>query len=361
MPFGVYVHVPWCTSRCGYCDFNTYVPGRLAGASPATYVDTALAEIALMPARRPDTVFFGGGTPTLLEAGDLGRVLAALDPLPGAEVTIEANPETVDERKLSALRAAGFTRVSIGMQSVRAHVLTTLERAHTPGAATRAARAARRAGFAHVSLDLIYGTPGETDGDWRASLEAAVAAGPDHVSAYALSLEPGTRLARQVRAGLVPIPDEDGLARRYEIADAALGDAGYEWYEISNWARTPAARCRHNLAYWHDGDWWAIGPGAHGHVGGTRFWTHKHPAQHARAVHAGERPIAGSETLDPGQRALERTMLGLRLREGLPAGGFDSAAVAALRADGLLRDDGDRVVLTLRGRRLADGVIRALA
>jgi oxygen-independent coproporphyrinogen-3 oxidase len=363
--FGVYVHVPWCVSRCGYCDFNTYVPGRLDGATPAGFADTAVAEVALMHAalggRRPDTVFFGGGTPTLLDARDLGRVLEALGPAPGAEVTVEANPESVDERKLAELRAAGFTRVSIGMQSARAHVLATLERAHTPGAAARAARAARRAGFAHVSLDLIYGTPGETDADWRASLDAAVAAEPDHVSAYALTIEPGTRLAAQIRRGLIPAPDEDALARRYEMADATLSDAGYGWYEISNWARDEDARCRHNLTYWHDGDWWAIGPGAHGHIGSTRFWTHRHPAVHARAVEARELPIAGRETLDADRRALERTMLGLRLREGLPAARFDSAAVAALRADGLLRDEGDRIVLTLRGRRLADGVVRALA
>jgi oxygen-independent coproporphyrinogen-3 oxidase len=356
--FGVYVHVPWCQSRCGYCDFNTYVP---RGDEPAGFAATAVAEIALMPRRRPDTVFFGGGTPTLLPVDDLRRVLEALEPAPGAEVTIECNPETVDARKLAELRAAGFTRISVGMQSAREHVLTTLERAHTPGAAGRAAKWAWAAGFDHVSLDLIYGTPGETDADWRASLDAAIAAGPDHVSAYALTVEPGTRLAAQIRRGLVPAPDDEALARRYEIADATLSAAGYDWYEISNWARGADARCRHNLTYWHDGDWWAIGPGAHGHIGSTRFWTHRQPAVHARAVRAGELPIAGRETLDAGQRALERTLLGLRLREGLPVAGFDSGAVADLRADGLLRDEGDRIVLTLRGRRLADGVVRALA
>ena len=365
MPFGVYVHVPWCASRCGYCDFNTYVPGRVAGAGPADYAATAVAEIALMHAatggRRPDTVFFGGGTPTLLEAGDLARVLAALELADGAEVTIEANPESVDERKLAQLRSAGFTRVSVGMQSAREHVLATLERAHTPGAAGRAARAARRAGFEHVSLDIIYGTPGETDADWQASLDAAVAAGPDHVSAYALTVERGTRLAAQVRRGIVPAPDEEALARRYELADAVLSAAGYAWYEISNWARSDAARCRHNLTYWHDHDWWAIGPGAHGHVGATRFWTHRHPAVHAAAVHAGELPVAGRETLTAQQRSLERVMLGLRLREGMPTAEFEPAAVEALRADGLLRDEDGRIVLTLRGRRLADGVVRALA
>jgi putative oxygen-independent coproporphyrinogen III oxidase len=357
--FGVYVHVPWCRSRCGYCDFNTYVP---RGDEPAGFAATAIAEVALMHTavgpRRPETVFFGGGTPTLLAAADLERVLAALDPAPGAEVTVECNPETVDAGKLADLRAAGFTRISIGMQSACAHVLATLERAHTPGDAVRTAREARAAGFGHVSLDLIYGTPGESDDDWRASLEAALGAEPDHVSAYALTLEPGTRLAKRIHA-----LDEDALARRYETADAVLTAAGLAWYEVSNWARTPADHCRHNLMYWNpnQGDWWAIGPGAHGHIGGTRFWTHRHPAAHARAVHAGELPIAGRETLDASQRELETTMLGLRTRSGLPAARFDAARVATLRADGLVRDDGDRLVLTLRGRRLADGVVRALA
>lgn len=353
MGFGVYVHVPWCRSICGYCDFNTYV-GDGTG-----YVDTALAEIALMPAdRRPDTVFIGGGTPTLLDPADIGRILAALRPRRGAEVTIEANPDTVDEDKLSRLRAAGVTRVSIGMQSARAHVLRTLERIHTPGAAVAAAQAARRAGFEHVSLDLIYGTPGETDDDWRASLDAALSAGPDHVSAYALTVEPGTRLGAAVRAGRVPAPDEGALADRYEIADAILSAAGLHWYEICNWAVDAAARCHHNLGYWNGDDWWAIGPGAHGHVDGERFWTHRHPHAHAAAVARGERPIAGRETLTDEQRALERTMLGLRRREGLA--GLDPAKAAALRADGLL-EPGERAVLTLRGRRLADTVIRALA
>ena len=236
MAFGVYVHVPWCASVCGYCDFNTYVPGHLDGTTPA------VMRAELGP-RRPQTVFFGGGTPTLLAPADLIRILQALDPAPGAEISVEANPETVDEAGLAALREAGFTRVSIGMQSARAHVLRTLERAHTPGAAIAAMRAARAAGFDHVGADLIYGTPGETEDDWRASLDAALSGNPDHVAAYALTVEPGTKLAAHVRAGRVPEPDEDALARRYELADATLTAAGLPWYEVSNWARTPNARC----------------------------------------------------------------------------------------------------------------------
>jgi oxygen-independent coproporphyrinogen-3 oxidase len=276
-------------------------------------------------------------------------------------VTVEANPETVGPAKLEALRAAGFTRISLGMQSAAAHVLATLDRAHTPGRAATAAREARAAGFEHVSLDLIYGTPGETDDDWRASLDAALSAGPDHVSAYALTLEPGTRMAARVRAGALAEPDEDALARRYEIADDMLEAAGLRWYEISNWAVDEAARCRHNAGYWTGGHWWALGPGAHGHVGGVRFWTHRHPAAHAQAVAAGRLPVAGFEALDPDARRLERVMLGLRLAEGLDLAEVDGAAAARLAADGVLAPRDGRAVLTLRGRRLADGVVRALA
>ena len=269
----------------------------------------------------------------------------------------------MDEAGLAALREAGFTRVSIGMQSARAHVLRTLERAHTPGAAIAAMRAARAAGFDHVGADLIYGTPGETDDDWRASLDAALSGNPDHVAAYALTVEPGTKLAAHVRAGRVPEPDEDALARRYELADATLTAAGLPWYEVSNWARTPNARCHHNINYWAGGDWWAIGPGAHGHMDGTRFWTHRHPAVHARAVARGELPIAGRETLDAGQRELERLMLGIRTREGVTL--EDTAAAERLRGlvdpTSLRSEDDPRAILTLRGRQVADWVTRALA
>jgi oxygen-independent coproporphyrinogen-3 oxidase len=354
---GAYVHVPWCASRCGYCDFNTYVP---RGNEPAGFAATAVAEIALVRERfgtaRPATVFFGGGTPTLLPAADLATILHALDPAPGAEVNVEANPESVDPAKLRDLRAAGFTRVSIGMQSAAAHVLATLDRAHTPGRAVAAAREARAAGFAHVSLDLIYGAPGETDADWRATLDAALSAEPDHVSAYNLTIEPGTRMNADVRAGRLPAPDEDALARRYEIAHERLTAAGLPWYEVASWG----SPCRHNENYWTGGDWWAVGPGAHGHHDGLRYWTHRHPAEHARAVAAGELPIAGSEQLDADQRELERTMLGIRRAAGLPLRDGQRAAAAALAADGLLSVEGDRAVLTLRGRQVADTVTRGL-
>jgi len=376
-PFGVYVHVPFCVTRCGYCDFNTYTAPELgAGASRDTYADTAIAEIAL--ARRVlggsevpvSTVFVGGGTPTLLPAADLGRILAAIDSTfglaPNAEVTTEANPESVDPAYLAELRAAGFTRVSFGMQSAREHVLAVLDRRHTPGRPQRCVDWARDAGFEHVNLDLIYGTPGETDDDWRATLDATVQAAPDHVSAYALIVEDGTRLAGRIRRGELPMVDDDVLADRYLLAERRLAAAGLHWYEVSNWARVPAARCAHNMLYWTGGDWWGVGPGAHSHVGGVRWWNVKHPAGYARRLAAGESPGQGREILGAADRRLERVMLELRLADGLPLDALEAdtgPVVARAVADGLLepgaRENG-RATLTLRGRLLADAVIRDL-
>src|SRR5215207_7873143 len=362
-PFGVYVHVPFCATRCGYCDFNTYTAAELTDDSGrGGYVGAVLAELAL--ARRvlgdaapsADTVFFGGGTPTLLAPAELEQILSAIDETfglaPGAEVTTEANPESVDPASLAALREAGFTRVSLGMQSAAPHVLATLDRTHTPGRAADAARAARAAGFEHVSLDLIYGTPGESDDDWHASLDAALAAEPDHVSAYGLIVEPGTRLAARVRRGELPAPDQDMLADRYELAEQLLGAAGFAWYEISNWAAAPGARCRHNVAYWRGGDWWGVGPGAHSHVGGVRWWNVLRPAAYAARLAGGESPAHAREVLDPAARRFERIMLETCLVDGLDAALLDDAGRAAAQravADGLATFDGDRLALTLRG------------
>ena len=373
-PFGVYVHVPFCATRCGYCDFNTYTASELdGGRSREGYVAAARAELALArrvlgdAAPRVDTVFFGGGTPTLLAPAELAELLRAIDETfglaPGAEVTTEANPESVDAASLAALRAAGFTRISLGMQSAAEHILATLERVHTPGRPGEAAREARAAGFEHVSLDLIYGTPGETDDDWRASLDAALAAEPDHLSAYALIVEPGTRLAAQIGRGAIAAPDDDALADRYELADARLSDAGLHWYEVSNWAASPASACRHNLGYWRGGDWWGIGPGAHSHVGGVRWWNVLHPASYAARLAEGASPAAGRELLDAETRRVERIMLELRLADGLPLDALDDAGrAAAARAadDGLATLASERLHLTLRGRLLADAVVRSL-
>jgi oxygen-independent coproporphyrinogen-3 oxidase len=375
-PLGVYVHVPFCAVRCGYCDFNTYVPGD-DGDDRAGFVAAALAEVGL--ARRVlgdaappvDTVFFGGGTPTLLDPARLGAILGtirdAFGLAAGAEVTIEANPETVDLQTLRALREAGFTRVSLGMQSVREHVLAALDRRHTPGRAVAAAAQGREAGFEHVSLDLIYGAPGETDADWEASLRAVLDAGVDHVSAYGLTVEPGTRMHARVRAGDVAAPDDDVLARRYRIADGMLGAAGLGWYEISNWAEAGSARCRHNLGYWRSANWWGIGPGAHSHVGAVRWWNVLHPRAYAARLAEGRSPAAGRERLGEVQRRTERIMLELRLADGLPLGHLDAAVRARAggeAAEGRL-DPGalidGRAVLTLDGRLVGDAVARALA
>ncbi len=371
VPFGVYVHVPFCATRCGYCDFNTYTATELGGGgSQAAYAGHAVAELeqaarALGPDRpQAQTVFFGGGTPTLLLAADLVWILEAVRArfglAPGAEVTTEANPDSVTPESLAALRAGGFTRVSFGMQSAVPHVLQVLERTHDPARVAQAVRWAREAGFEQVSLDLIYGTPGESPADWRASVEAALACEPDHVSAYSLIVEDGTRLARQVRTGVVPAPDEDDLAEKYLVADDAFTSAGLEWYEVSNWASGTAARCRHNELYWTSASWWGIGPGAHSHVAGRRWWNLKHPSAYAARLDGGESPAQDGEVLDDATRAMERVLLEIRLREGLPLALVDPALVDGVVARGLALRDRDRLVLTRPGRLLGDAVVREL-
>ncbi|WP_446665604.1 radical SAM family heme chaperone HemW [Flexivirga sp. B27] len=377
---GVYLHVPFCSVRCGYCDFNTYTIGELGGhgAGVSTYADAASAELRLArqvlgeAAPAVSTVFVGGGTPTMLRAGDLARMLgevrAGFGLAPGAEVTTEANPDTVDAAVAQTLAKGGFGRVSLGMQSAVPHVLATLERTHDPANVGAAVRAVREAGM-QVSLDLIYGTPGESTDDWRRSLEAAVELEPDHISAYALVVEEGTKLAAQVRRGVVQMPEDDDEAAKYEIAESVLSAAGFEWYEISNWARRPDARCRHNESYWRGDDWWGVGPGAHSHVGGVRWWNVKHPSPYADRVMAGSSPGAGREILTPEQRYDEQVLLGVRLSDGLALAVLDESgrrAVAGLIADGLLegpaavRRDAPVARLTLRGRLLADTVVRRL-
>lgn len=383
--FGVYIHVPFCAVRCGYCDFNTYAPGESEFSSRSDYVSAALAEMALAAQsmagdRRPArTVFFGGGTPTMLDAEALVALLTGVKETWGlaadAEVTTEANPDSVTRESLAALAAAGFTRVSLGMQSAVPHVLATLERTHRPENVAKAVQWAREAGLA-VSLDLIYGTPGETLADWEVSLDAVLALQPDHVSAYALVIEPGTRMGGQLKRGLVQAVDLDTQADMYEMADARLAQAGYGWYEVSNWAISDDQRCRHNMAYWTSQDWWGVGPGAHSYLGprvvgevpvsAERWWNVKLPRAYAARLDAGDSPAAEREPLTQEDLDLETVMLQIRLREGIAVADLPEprpGQVAQLMADGLV--DGraalaGQLVLTLKGRLLADAVVRAL-
>ncbi|WP_336661647.1 radical SAM family heme chaperone HemW [Leucobacter sp. USHLN154] len=376
--FGVYVHVPYCRVRCGYCDFNTYTASELGGTSRGDYAAQVEQELTLggrvlrlagLPERQVSTVFFGGGTPTLLPADDLarmlGRIRAEWGLTDGAEVTTEANPDSVDAEYLRTLADAGFTRVSFGMQSAVPHVLATLDRTHTPERVPLVTQWARDAGL-QVSVDLIYGTPGESLADWERSIDAALACEPDHISAYALIIERGTKLAAQIRRGEVAAPDEDLHADMYELADARFAEAGFSWYEISNWSRSPETRSRHNLSYWTGEDWWAAGPGAHSHVGGVRWWNVKHPGAYAQRMAQGVSPAHSRETLSEEARREERILLETRIVDGLPAdvlSADERRSIPQLIADGLL--DGraaiaGRLVPTLRGRLLADTVVHRL-
>ncbi|MBT1584322.1 MULTISPECIES: radical SAM family heme chaperone HemW [Curtobacterium] len=378
VPFGVYVHVPFCRVRCGYCDFNTYTASELRGVRRDDYAGHAVREIEWaatvldrsgVPRRPVSTVFFGGGTPTMLPASDLAMILRAIDDtwgiLPGAEVTTEANPDSVDAASLETLRAGGFNRISYGMQSAVPHVLATLDRTHDPLRVPVVVDLAKQQGL-DVSLDLIYSTPGESLADWRTSLDAAIACEPDHVSAYSLIVEDGTAMGRMVARGELPAPDDDLAADMYELADQVLGDAGYSWYEVSNWARGDAHASRHNLSYWKGHDWWGVGPGAHSAVAGTRWWNVKHPAAYANRVLSGESPAAGRETIDDETRYVERLLLAARVRGELATSEIRQEArgrVAGLIARGLV--DGSaavrgRIDLTLQGRLLADAVVREL-
>lgn len=374
-----YVHIPFCASRCGYCDFNTYTADELqrdgTSITAATYPDRVIAEVNWLrnenvtDDRALSTVFFGGGTPTLIDSRELVRILQSLKSTYGfsddVEVTTEANPDSVTLRDLEILREGGFTRVSFGHQSSAANVLALLERTHTPGKTWQAVNDARTAGFEHVSVDLIYGSPGETDADLAETLDQVAAADVDHVSAYSLIVEPGTRLAARVARGEIPNPSDDVAAHRYELIDSRLQSLGMTWYEVSNWSK-PGGECRHNIAYWRNQDWLGIGPGAHAHSAGTRSWNLKHPAAWAARIDEGVSAIAESEVLEPTDIAHEDIMLGLRLREGLSlstlgAAGLSQAQLAV--TEGLLDPENflqGKAVLTFQGRLLADGLVARL-
>lgn len=374
-----YLHVPFCRVRCGYCDFNTYTSSELKGFKPSDFVGNFRQELAIaehvlrgFEPRKLKSVFFGGGTPTQLPAADLVASLAALKDsfgiVDGAEITTEANPDNVDFKYLSELAAGGFNRISLGMQSAVPSVLKTLEREHTPENVPLAVKAAKDSGL-QVSIDLIYGAPGETMDEWKRSVDAALALETDHISAYALIVEDGTKLARQIKSGQLSEPDEDLEAEKYEYADDAFAAAGLNWYELSNWSRTEQTRSAHNIAYWQGMDWWGFGPGAHSHVGGVRWWNVKHPTAYAAKLEEGHSPAAGRETIDAPTALTERVMLEVRLREGVSIDVVKalnpsaSKVIAQLIADGNIDGAaalGGRIVLTLQGRLLADAVVRQL-
>jgi len=379
--FHSYVHVPFCRVRCGYCDFNTYTATELRGVSQETFAaqlaaevdfSVAVLEASEAPARKLESVFFGGGTPTQLPAQDLIGILAKLDQgfgiADGAEVTTEANPDNVDLEYLKMLRDGGFTRVSFGMQSAIPAVLATLDRTHNPERVSQVVAWAKEVGL-QTSVDLIYGSPNETLDQWRASIDAAIALETDHISAYSLIVEPGTKMARLIESGKLPQPDEDEQAVKYEMASEVFATAGFQWYELSNWAKSESARSRHNISYWSGADWWGYGPGAHSHIAGVRWWNVKHPAPYTQALAEGRSPALVREVLTKQSQLEEQILLRIRMRDGLPvetlrqAEAFDAGLVAGLIADGLVEPGGALrgvLVLTLQGRLLADMVVSRL-
>lgn len=381
--FSLYVHVPFCSIRCGYCDFNTYAVDDFGnGVGIDTYVADAIAELDFssqvlrdngIPPRKLHTVFFGGGTPTKLPAEDLVRILQHAINLygleDGAEVTTEANPDSVTAEDLQILADGGFTRVSFGMQSAVPEVLEVLDRTHTPVNVPKVVKWAKDAGL-QVSVDLIYGTPGETLEQWTESVKSAISYRPDHISAYSLIVEDGTKLAVQIKRGTYTMPDDDLMADMYIEAEKILSQAGYQWYEVSNFSTGPLTRSTHNFAYWKNQDWWGIGPGAHSHINGTRWWNVKHPVAYSGRIRQLQSPAAAREILDATTKNFENIMLMLRTVEGVSTSYLKEVHGEAL--DSKLRwlvsqdlicadklEQGD-VILTFKGRLLGDAVTREL-
>lgn len=391
--FEVYIHVPFCMRRCGYCDFNTYTAVDMgAGASRGNYANMVIREMSIVRdwqsahgIDEPEaaTVFFGGGTPTILKASDLVAMLNAVHDTwsiaENAEITTEANPDTVNADYVKELADGGFNRISFGMQSAVPSVLKTLDRTHTPANVAAGVAAANAAGM-RSSVDLIYGAPGESLDDWRTSVRTAIDLGVNHISAYALTVAPNTKMGRQIDAGTLPTPDDDDEATKYEIADDLLGAAGLEWYEISNWAR-PGYESQHNLGYWRNVDWAGLGPGAHSHYGnvpgveqsapeektetvktsGLRSWDIAHPRMWGQAINAGDVPWSGSERISKEENLEEIIMLGLRMREGLDLSRLgntaDMARIQPMEDEGLIVIRDGRVIPTRTGRLLNDTII----
>ncbi len=379
MNLAFYIHIPYCVKRCGYCDFNTYTPAELQLTEGLTqisnsYIDLLVKEIefarnqvgesAIVP-----SIFFGGGTPSLMEASDIKRVITAiskqfkLDPI--AEVTLETNPDTVTKEKLKQFYDAGVNRISFGMQSSVPHVLKTLDRTHNPENLPQVTKWASEVGFKEISVDLIYGTPGESKQDWQQSIDSALALPISHISAYALIVEEGTKLAAQIKRGEIAKPDDDLTAEKYIMADKVFTTAGFNWYELSNWAK-PNSQSKHNLAYWLGHNWWGAGPGAHSHINGKRFWNVKHPNLYKQKIQANETVILDSEVLEGSQIESERLMLSIRLPQGLEKNTLNNQQILELTDyvnSGHLDQENwnlGRATLTLDGRLIADRIVREI-
>ena len=373
-----YVHIPYCVRRCGYCDFNTYTPTELSissdlSATSRSYIDLLIREIEFAretsTAFSVPTIFFGGGTPTLMESQDLGRVITTIgshfDIERDAEITLEANPDTVTKAKLAALRQVGFNRISFGMQSAVEHVLKSLDRTHNPENVVKATNWAREVGFEEVSVDLIYGTAGESMADWETTIDTALSLPISHISAYALIVESGTKLGAEVKRGEVVMPDDDQTADKYLLADEKFVAAGFDWYELSNWAK-PGSECRHNMAYWNGDNWWGAGAGAHSHIDGRRFWNVKHPAAYTQKVLDSKNPMQDQEILNVEEKRSEEIMLQIRLATGLELGALSERSRYSLEeylaANHLVADAwaNGRVVLSVTGRLIADRIVREI-
>jgi len=360
-----YVHIPYCVRRCGYCDFNTYTPSELQDGATleivsGDYIDAVLKELATAPLDVVPTIFFGGGTPSLLPPKDLGRVISAIKERNGVsedcEITLEANPDSVTQEKLEQLIAAGFNRISFGMQSSNPEVLKVLDRTHNPENVRKAVDMARAVGFSSVSVDLIYGSPGESLADWAATIKEALSLDIDHISAYALIVEEGTKLAAQIKRGEYTMPDDDLMADMYLLIDQQCLQKGLKWYELSNWSRA-GHQCRHNIAYWKSNNWWGLGPGAHSHIDSKRFWNVKHPNAYKEKVFAGDSPIKDSEELTDDQRKSEYIMLALRMPEGVKKAALTVAQYERTMEyikSGHVIEKHDSLALTPTGRLIAD-------
>jgi putative oxygen-independent coproporphyrinogen III oxidase len=374
-----YIHIPYCVKRCGYCDFNTYTPSELKITEGLAQISNSYIVLLLMEIKAAKvqvgqsanvpSIFFGGGTPSLMQPDDIGRVISTIKSeftlLPDAEITMECNPDTVTKESLAAFRAIGVNRVSFGMQSAVKHVLATLDRTHNPENLLQVTTWAKEVGFSEISVDLIYGTPGESLADWQTSIDAALALPITHISAYALIIEEGTKLAAQIKRGEVAQVDDDLTAEKYLVADKAFTAAGFEWYELSNWAKSGSSS-KHNLAYWLGDNWWGAGPGAHSHLNGKRFWNVKHPNLYKERVLANQSPVADSEVLEELQIESERLMLSLRLPSGVDKQSLNELQLAELSSyveSGHLDQanwNQGRATLTLDGRLIADRILRQI-